>query len=245
MLLLATGLAFAPPSRAAEASSDPAAIAVAEQVMDALGGRAAWDALPGLRWTFAIVVHDTLRSSRRHAWDKHTGWHRVEGTNRAGEPYVIVQNLNDGQGRAWVAGNALEGDSLQKMVRLGKALWVNDSYWFLMPYKLLDPGVVLTLEAPTMMDGRPCDRVAMRFEEVGLTPGDRYWVDVDRETHRVVHWEMVLQGNEPPPVGDTWEGWERHDGLWFPTMHMRDGRNIATRDVQTVQSFPEATFTAP
>lgn len=245
LLLAATlGADLATPARAADAS-DPAAVAIAQQVMEALGGKAAWDALPGIRWSFEGVVRDTVRSTRRHAWNKHTGWHRVEGLTRAGDRYVIVQNLNTGEGKAWMAGRAMEGDSLKQLLERGKALWVNDSYWFLMPYKMLDPGVTLTLDAPSTFNGRRCDRVAMHFDHVGLTPGDRYWVDVDRETHRVVHWDKLLEGSAPPPVGDTWEGWEQHDGLWFATAHMSDDRNIATRDIETVRAFPDGTFSAP
>ena len=48
--------------------------------MDALGGQARWDALPGLQWTFRAVLHDTVKAVRRHSWEKHTGRHRVDGT---------------------------------------------------------------------------------------------------------------------------------------------------------------------
>ncbi len=244
--LLAIGAARGPATPARAEASDPKAVAIADEVMQALGGRAAWDALPGLRWTFGATVHDTVRGTpRRHAWNKHTGWHRVEGTDRAGNAYVIIDNIDTGEGHAWVAGNPVEGDSLEKLLEFGKATWVNDAYWMLMPYKMRDPGAILGMDDPVTVEGRPCDRITMHFEQVGLTPGDRYWVDVDRATHRVIAWDMVLQGTKPPPVHYTWEGWEEHDGLWFPTAHRRDDRNVFTRDVETVQHFPAGTFTAP
>jgi hypothetical protein len=234
------------PAHAADApASDPAATALAHEVMEALGGQARWDALPGLRWSYGAEVNDTVRATRRHAWNKHTGWHRVEGLDRAGNRYVIIHNLNDGAGRAWVAGQTIEGDSLRKLIERGKNLWVNDAYWMLMPYKMLDPGVILSLEAPVERGGKTCDRIAMRFENVGLTPGDRYWVDIERDTRRVCAWEMVLQGQQPPPRVYTWEGWEEHDGLWFPTARRDGTTNVFTRDVVTVREFPASEFTAP
>jgi hypothetical protein len=234
-----------PYAHAEPEASDPKAVALAARVMDALGGEAAWNALPGLRWTFASTVRDTTRSPRRHAWNKHTGWHRVEGADRAGDRYVVIHNVNTGEGRAWVAGNAIEGDSLAKLVERGKALWINDTYWMLMPYKMRDPGVILSMEEPVTRDGRLCDRVAMRFEQVGRTPGDRYWVDIDRATHRVCGWDMVLEGDAPPPRSFTWEDWEVHDGLWFPTSHVRGETNIRTFEIETVRAFGAAEFTAP
>jgi hypothetical protein len=56
---------------------------------------------------------------------------------------------------------------------------------------------------------------------------------------------MVLQGQEPPPVRYTWEGWEVHDGLWFPTAHHQGDRNLFTRDIETVREFLDGEFTAP
>ena len=227
-------------------ASDPAAVRVAHDVMRALGGREHWDALPGLRWTFGISSHDTVRFSRRHAWDKLTGRHRVEGTLGDGSPFVVVHTLGDSvRGRAWVAGRAIRGDSLHKFIRQANAMWVNDCYWFLMPYKLLDPGVHLKSEGTVSDSAGTFQRVELTFGDVGLTPGDHYWVDVDPASHRVVRWQYVLQGRQPPPVRWTWEGWEQHAGLWFPTAHRQGATTLFTNAVQAVRAFGPHEFTAP
>lgn len=142
-------------------------------------------------------------------------------------------------------GNAIEGDSLKKLIRRAQALWTNDSYWFLMPYKLRDPGVTLKYDGEAEQDGRKYDRLALSFESVGMTPGDHYWVFVNPKTHRVERWEYVLQGQQPPPEKWTWEGWEEHDGLWFPTAHRQDRTNLFTNDVQTLRTFPAGMFETP
>lgn len=245
--VLVTAVLLALPARApAEtADSDPKAVALADQVMEALGGRAAWDALPGLRWTFGSSVNDTVRSSRRHAWNKHTGWHRVEGATPAGGTFRFVHNLNTGEGRAWMDGTAIEGDSLKKLLERAKAIWINDTYWMLMPYKLRDPGVRLTLDGEHRDGGQVWDRLALSFENVGRTPGDRYWVYVNRATKRVERWDMVLEGAQPPPRTYSWEGWEPHAGLWFPTAHRDGARNVFTKDVEAVTAFGPGEFIAP
>jgi hypothetical protein len=243
-LLLAAATACAAP--AARAQSDPKAIAVADQVMAALGGHDRWDRLVGLEWTFDVAIRDTVRSSRRHAWNKHTGWHRVSGMNRAGQPFVIIDQLDTGKGAAWVNGNRIDGDSLQKLIKLGKSLWTNDSYWFLMPYKMRDPGVTLKYEGETGESGRMMDKIAMSFDKVGETPGDHYWVSVDRGTHRVAQWEYVLQGDQPPPQTWAWDDWEEHGGLWFSTARHGSGPAVIyTRAIQTVSGFPDSTFAIP
>ena len=148
-----------------------------------LGGKPQWDRLRGLRWTFGAEAGNQPRGNpRRHEWDKWTGWHRVEGTNRAGQNYVIIHNINDGKGMAWVAGTRIDGDSLAKLLARGKSTWINDSYWFLMPYKLRDPGVRLQYAGDTTVAGNTYDRLALSFDHVGETPGDHYWVYVNRKT---------------------------------------------------------------
>jgi hypothetical protein len=242
----AWSLAAPSPAQPATSASDPKAVRVAEQVLDALGGRHRWDDLTGLRWTFGSSVNDTVRSSRRHAWNKHTGEHRVEGRLRTGQAFVFVHTVGDTtHGAAWLDGRALEGDSLHQMIKRADAIWVNDSYWFLMPYKMLDDGVTLKYDGQEQAGDTTFDCVSMSFAGVGLTPGDRYKVFVDHRTHRVERWEYVLQGTTPPPVRWTWEGWEQHDGLWFPTAHRQDATVVFTRDVATSAAFPEGTFRQP
>lgn len=226
--------------------SDARAVAIANQVMDALGGKKQWDALPGLRWTFGSQVGDTVRSSRRHAWNKLTGQHRVDGVNRLGQTFTFIHTVGDtNSGKAWMNGTAIEGDSLHKLIKRAEAVWINDTYWMLMPYKLRDPGVTLGYAGDTTFAGATFDRLALSFGEVGMTPGDHYWVYVDRADHRVKQWEMVLEGDTPPPVRYTWGGWEQHEGLWFPTEHRRDSTNVFTNRIETVQSFPATEFEQP
>lgn len=245
-LELAVTLAFTPaPVRAETQDSSPLAVAVANQVMRALGGRTQWNALRGLRWSFGVEEHDSVRFIRRHAWDKHTGMHRVEGVNRNGQPFCVIHDIDDGTGKAWVAGTPLEGDSLIKLIDYAKAVWTNDTYWMLMPYKMRDPGVTLAYDGQVQEGDVNYDKVALSFHDVGMTPGDRYWVYVNRANHRVEKWEMVLQDKQPPPVAYVWTDWVERGGLWFATAHRTDDRNVFTRDVETVDAFDPKVFEAP
>ena len=141
-LMLTLACASAPD----ETAEVDAPTALANEVADALGGADRWNTLGGIRWTFGAEVNDTVRSARKHAWAKHTGWHRVDGTTREGTTFCFIHNLDTGEGRAWMGTTEIEGDSLQTLLARAKSMWINDSYWFLMPYKLLDPGVHLALE---------------------------------------------------------------------------------------------------
>jgi hypothetical protein len=247
---LAVLAAAAPTARGADSTAsaatapDPRAIRIADQVMQALGGKDQWDALPGLRWNFGAVINDTLRSHRRHAWNKHSGWHRVGYKSATGDSFCIIHKVGTSEGRAWVNGNAIEGDSLQKLIARGMRIWTNDTYWMLMPYKMRDPGVNLVWDSEKQRDGKTYDVLSMTFGKVGQTPGDHYWVYVNRANHRVELWDMVLEGNAPPAVTYTWDDWVRSGGLWFPTAHRQERRNVFTKDVEAVTRFAPNEFTA-
>jgi hypothetical protein len=68
---------------------------------------------------------------------------------------------------------------------------------------------------------------------------------VNRANQRVERWEMVLEGDAPPPESYSWEGWQEHDGLWFPTSHRRDSIDVFTNRVEVVSSFGPAEFSQP
>jgi len=44
--------------------SDPRAVAIADQVMAALGGKQQWDSLHGLRWSFGCARRAGMRGTR-------------------------------------------------------------------------------------------------------------------------------------------------------------------------------------
>ena len=74
-------------------AADPRAMEIADRVMTSLGGREAWDRTHFLRFGFG-QERDGKFQGRTHYWDKWTGRYRVEGTNREGQPFVILMNLN-------------------------------------------------------------------------------------------------------------------------------------------------------
>ncbi len=223
----------------------------ATRVIEALGGAERFQSLNGLRWSFGTSVNDTVRSTRRHSWNKHSGWHKVDGVGRDGVHYAVAHVLGDStQGWATLAMRSLQGDSLRRAIQRGDALWTNDSYWFLMPYKLRDPGVRLADLGDTTLAGVVHRRFGMSFDGVGLTPGDRYTVVVNTATWRVTSWSFVLQGQQASSEW-TWEGWEQHAGLWFPTIRRasegssRAGTVIFTNAVEALREFPGGEFDAP
>lgn len=149
-----------------------AALALADQVMERLGGHKNWDQTRYLTWGFF--------GKCLHLWDKWAGNIRFEEKG-----LVVLMNFNSGQVRAWQEGQELT-QSATVAAKLNRAhrAWINDSYWLVMPYKLKDSGVSLKYTGPGhTQEGRPAELLMLTFKGVGVTPQNKYEVWVDQQDH--------------------------------------------------------------
>ena len=243
-VVLSTGLV--PPVLAEEnpaapgfnaADSDPRAIEIADQVMQNLGGRAAWDDTRFLTWSFF--------GSRRTVWDKHTGDIRVEGVDRETEaPYLILMNIHSRQGRAWSNGQEItDPEALDKMLDRGEAIWINDGYWMFMPYKLKDSGVTLLyLGEGEMLDGRAAETLQLTFQEVGRTPENKYQIYVAKDSGLVEQWDYFSQAEDPEPrFQNPWHNWRRYGEILLSDNRGERGHT----DIAVFTELPGAVLSDP
>lgn len=225
----------------AQTSIDADARAIAASVLERMGGREAWDATRYLGWKFM--------GGRQHYWDKWTGDIRIEipeGQDREGNrtaPVLVLMNLNTRQGRVWADGSELEGEPLVAGLERGWRTWVNDSYWMFMPYKLLDDGVNLRYVGEDLMaDDRLADVLEMTFENVGVTPQNRYLVYVAKDSGLVEQWSYFAnRGDVEPGFTRPWAGWQRFGRIMLATSKGMD----ADWDIHVWDELPANLFTDP
>ena len=161
-------------------SSDAKAMAIADEVMLAMGGRQAWDNTQYLSWTFF--------GNRKHTWDKKNTRCRIESPK---QNLTILLNLEDNTGSVRKGEEIFSSqDSLDKYLEMGRRWWINDSYWLVMPFKLKDSGVTLKYSGKgTTVEGRSSDVLELTFSNVGVTPDNKYLVYVDDKTRLVTQWD--------------------------------------------------------
>ena len=213
------------------AGSDPEAIEIADAVMEKMGGRGNWDRTRYLTWRFF--------GRRLHVWDRWTGDVRFEEADR-----ITLMNVHSRTGRAWKASvEVAEADSLKKYLDRGYRAWINDSYWLVMPYKLKDSGVTLTYAGEAKMEnGRDAYVLTLTFENVGVTPQNKYDVFVDKERMLVEQWAFYRNASDEKPrfVGP-WTGWEPHGRILLSA-----GRGTrAHTDVAVFDELPRSVFESP
>ena len=160
-------------------NSDPAAIELADSIMFAMGGRENWNKTRFISWNFF--------GRRNLVWDKQDGRVRIENP---GDSIIYLTNINTEQGRVQIKGVELtEPDSLAKMLKKAKSIWINDSYWLVMPFKLKDSGVTLKYLGEDTVKGQTRYNVLqLTFKQVGDTPDNKYKLYADINDKLIKHW---------------------------------------------------------
>ncbi len=212
-------------------NSDVAAIEIADLVMEAMGGRSAWDHTRYLAWDFF--------GARKLVWDKLTGNVRVDFPDSS----VCLVNISDGTGKVYKDGEEVTNpDSLAKELEKGKRIWINDSYWLVMPFKLKDSGVTLkhfgTLET---LEGTPSHVLELTFKKVGVTPKNKYLIYVDTTTNLVNQWAYYRESDQDSANFTLpWSAYEQYGDILLS--EFRGERSLS--DVMVFDTLPAEVFTS-
>jgi len=229
---------------------DAKAAAVARELTDAMGGQAAWDTLPFLRFDF-VVARDGKEVARfRHWWDRRRGRCRVEGPDEKGRVVTSLFNLSDRSGKSFTDGIAdTDSANIANIIRMGYERWVGDTRWLVLPFALRDPGARLKYSGRKRGEGG-VEWDVLEFAprlEPGAKPAarDRYWLYVNRKSHLLDRWEFVLQDSKDPPQGSTWEEWTRVGPLKLSTLRRLQGRSVSVRfeNLAVPENLDESVFT--
>jgi len=212
------------------AGSDPKAIALADEVMKAMGGRKNWDNTHYITWNFF--------DNRRLIWDKWTGDVRIDNLKN---DQTVLLNVNDNTGRVMKNGQELtQPDSVAKYVKQGKSAWINDSYWLVMPYKLKDSGVTLKYIGPDKTEeGASAEKIQMTFEGVGDTPQNKYYIWISPESHLVTQWAYYAKAdNEKANFTMPWKSYQPYGKI----MLSGDRGQRKLTEIQVFDKLPKSVF---
>jgi hypothetical protein len=154
-------------------------------------------------------------------------------------------NVNTRQGKAWKNGEAVADPA--EMLTFGYRRFINDTYWLLMGFKTFDPGVTREYVGQQADAGGALhDVVKLSFDKVGLTPGDQYWMWVNRDTGLVDQWHMMLEGSKPEdkPGVILFHDYHRFGGLLISTRREMQGTGqfIRLDDVTVAKDVPKGAF---
>lgn len=225
-------------------TTTPSADDIAHRAIDMMAGPA-WDTARYFAFTFNVEREGKNLASWSQRWDRFTGDYRVAGKNQQGEDVVVVMNINTKAGKAWK--NGQEVADPKEMLTFGYRRFINDTYWLLMGFKAFDPGVSREYAGEkTDSGGAVHDVVRFSFANVGLTPGDVYWMWVNRDTGLVDQWHMKLEGSKPEdePSVVLFHDYRRIGGLLLSTRREIQGKNqfIKLDDITVSAAVPKDAF---
>ncbi|MEE8184747.1 MAG: hypothetical protein V3T95_05525 [Acidobacteriota bacterium] len=236
--------------------SDPKAIEIARATYESMGGEEGFEKAALITFRFVVEKDGIPSSDYEHVWDRKTGRYRLSGTQKDGKGFIAFFNVNDfSAGKpdqdVYISGRRLDDFESANHLNWMYGRFINDTYWILMPAKLLDPGVILKYEGEsTDSNGQIHDIILASFQEgTGLTWQDRYWVYINRETHLMDRWEYILMGSpEDEPRGvATWTEWTQHGALVLSTVRDFPDKPFRIRiaDLQVSETVSEDLFKRP
>jgi len=212
--------------------SNPVAITIADKVMNAMGGRKNWNETQYIYWNFF--------GARTLLWDKKNEIVRVESLR---DDFKAIVNLKTNEGSVFKDGVEMtNADSLTKYLDRAKRIWINDSYWLVMPFKLKDSGVTLSyLGEGETQSGEAAHVLRLTFEGVGVTPQNAYNVWVSNETSLVKQWAYFPNASDENP-GFTlpWEDYFKSGNILLSGE--RGDRDLT--DIKVLDSVPAEIFTS-
>lgn len=226
---------------------DTPADSLAFRVTEASGGLEAWESLDALAFEWAVVQDSVERIRTYHLWDKRGDRSRVEWP--VGEDSIAVAVISPSRfdpdapgGEVAINGTPLAGAERDERLVQAHRRFVNDGYWLLAPLKTLDPGVRRAVDSTSIGSV-----LALSFEQVGLTPGDRYWLDVDPVSGTMTGWTYQLEGDT---ARQRWQWIDPTDvptprgPLRLATLKVKDGEGtVILTQPRAVEDLDETAFT--
>jgi len=213
-------------------NSDQKAIEIADKVMKAMGGQKNWDETRFIVWDFF--------GARKLYWDKLTGNVRVVSLK---DNFIVLVNIHDMTGRVGKNGKEItDPETLKKYLAIGKSMWINDSYWLVMPFKWKDPGVNLNyLRQDTTSEGKAAEVIQLTFDSVGETPQNKYEIYVDQETNLVADWAYFKNANdEKPEFKNAWKHYKQYGNI---LLSFDRGKGRFLTDIEVLDELPPEMFT--
>ncbi|MFD1186314.1 DUF6503 family protein [Pontibacter rugosus] len=208
--------------------------AIADKVMKNMGGQKNWNNTRYLAWTFNDQYQIWDKAQNRFRWEK--------------DSLIAVIDTQTKDGKVYVAGQEIvEPAEKQKMLDRAYALWINNSYWLVMPFKLQDPGVALKhVGEGETIDGAKADILQMTFEEVGLTPQNKYHVWVDRDKGLVTQWAFFRKFDDAEPAFTRrWSNYQDYGKIKLASDRSNPQSDFELFHIAAPANVPDKVFNSP
>ena len=228
--------------------ASPSADDIARRSYDILGGTTAWEKARYLAFTFNVERSGKLADSYPQRLDRYSGDYRVSGKKENGTPFEVIMNVRTQQGRATLKGSPVTNAAqLKELLDFGYRRFTNDTFWLLMPLRMIDSGVQRTYDGERSDScGHTWDLLKLTVNQGSELPQGVYWPWINRDTGIVEEWDMKLQSMKPedPPLQVMFRDYRRIAGLLISLRREVRGKNQIVRfdAIQILPDVPKGAF---
>lgn len=234
----------------AEAIEDPEAARVYRAVMDSIAPNGGWDRTRYVEFDWIVDRGEGEPLRRSHRWDRFEGAYRVQAPTEAGEMVALfdVDSPTEDE-RIWIEGERVNDEARSdSLARDAHSMFINDSYWLLFPFKWADPGVTTRYLGEMEEWGETYEVVELTFDDVGLTPQNRYRAFVDPETGMFELWQHFSSADdEEPAFTNRWTDWREYGPILLSSQREgEDGTStIYFENLGASTEVPDGAFSDP
>lgn len=208
------------------------------------GAEVDWPATKFIRWTHF--------GDRTHIWDKTNNRDRVEFVDDAGARHVVVINLNDGSGKAWVNdAHVTEPESLTAALDAAMDMCVNDHFWMFAHFLINEPGTNLEyIRRERLPDDRMSHVIEVTFDSDKFSKGaphEKYRIYIGHDTLLIEQWECFAKADDvAPDIIGPWTDWQPYGSILLASQRgIINGKQAMMSDVAVYATMPESVFTEP
>lgn len=222
-----------PTEPVAEADMDARSRELIAEVETAMGGREAFDRKRYLVWNFF--------GKRKTYWDRQENRIRIEQPEANS---VILYDTKTRVTTAYLGDTLVTGNRALTKTKEAENIFINDSYWLLLPWKLRDPGANLRyLGTREGMMGRQMEVLELTYDVgTGLTPKNKYHVYIDPQTKMVAQWDFFPDASDAEPrFQNPWLNYRDYGGILLSGDRGQIGQ---LTEIDAPESLPDELFTA-
>ena len=241
------------PSTAARSTGsieDPRAADLWLGVMDSIAPDHGWQKTRYIQFDWIVSRPSGPPLRRSHRWDRYEGTYRVEAPVDSARMVALfnVNHPTDGE-RIWMDGERVaDGPRSDSLAQRAYAMFINDSYWLLFPFKWADPGAHLRSIGQQEEWGMTYDAVELTFDSVGLTPQNKYRAYIDPSSGMFELWSHYPNASDSTPAFTLhWTDWKKYGPILLSDR--REDRNGDSRiyfeNLAASTEVPDGAFDPP
>jgi hypothetical protein len=218
-----------------KAGSNPQAVEVADKVIAAAGGAAAWDKAKQIRWS-TVTTAEGGKPPRQteQAWDRWNARHWAKAELGDQGTAVAIHEIYGDYFAAYVESRngiktVLDGQERGMAIKEAQDAWLLDAHTMCMPFLLEEPGAKLDYVGVTKVGDVEHHDIKVTFSDADKArAGLIFHAIINKDTNviRRIEIERPASGER---VGMELDDWKTVNGLKFPGKRT----NIGTSEVKT------------